>query len=246
VDEFQDVYPSLFSMLLPLFEISKPFVIGDARQSIYGFLGGSPVFIGYLEKWLPGVKRYQLPANRRSTRNIIEVSESVLPSGMLKARPTKTDDIPVQKVVSSDETMDAKSILKHARSFSDDVMVIARVGADTATEAKAYETACRAVGARFFTFHGSKGKESETVVVAGLVSRPRGSWNVPPHAHDHPLIEAIKKRNGGQSREDEERRLLYVAMSRAKKNMVLVTGKNISAPLAAEPLSRCREVVLKS
>jgi len=246
VDEFQDVYPSLFSMLLPLFEISKPFVIGDERQSIYGFLGGSPSFIRYLEKWLPGIKRYRLPVNRRSTPNIIRVSESILPPGMLRAEPKKTDDIPVRKVISTDEAIDAMAILSYARSISDDVMVIARVGADTAPEAKAYESACKAVGAKFSTFHGSKGKEADTVIVAGLVSRPRGSWNIPPRAQGHPLIEAIKKRNGGQSIEDEERRLLYVAMSRAKQHMFLVTGVTESAPLAAEPLGRCQEAVIRT
>lgn len=243
VDEFQDVYPGLFGMLLPLFEEINVFVIGDARQSIYGFLGGSPVFMERLQSWLPGVVRYQLPVNRRSTATIVRVSEAVLPAGMLKAIPANAEEVQVSLVATENEARDAQWVVNRALELggSKDVAVLTRVGAEKAPQAAAYKEAVSAVGGRFYTFHSSKGTEADTVVVTGLVKKPKGSWNVPPLAWDHPLIEAVVRANGGEDKEAQERRLLYVALSRARRTMILVTDKYCIAPLALPALRMARQ-----
>jgi DNA helicase-2/ATP-dependent DNA helicase PcrA len=69
------------------------------------------------------------------------------------------------------------------------------------------------------TIHSIKGLEASTVFVIGC-----NEVNFPCKASDHPVIEMIKIDN--YDKEEEERRLFYVAISRAKSELYLTyTGK---------------------
>jgi superfamily I DNA/RNA helicase len=69
------------------------------------------------------------------------------------------------------------------------------------------------------TIHAIKGLESQTVFLIGA-----NELNFPCKATDHPVIDAIK--DISYDREEEERRLFYVAISRAKKYLYITySGK---------------------
>src|SRR3989338_5077211 len=70
------------------------------------------------------------------------------------------------------------------------------------------------------TIHSIKGLEAEAVFVMGC-----SSINFPCKASDHPIIELVKFDD--YDREEEERRLFYVALSRAKSRLYITySGKN--------------------
>lgn len=83
LDEFQDTNPTQWSLLLPLLEDMAndgerqrtAFVVGDAKQSIYGFRRANPELLGtaadYLDARLRG-RRMPLNASRRSAPAIID------------------------------------------------------------------------------------------------------------------------------------------------------------------------------
>jgi DNA helicase II / ATP-dependent DNA helicase PcrA len=64
------------------------------------------------------------------------------------------------------------------------------------------------------TVHGIKGLEAETVFVLGCTS-----LNFPIKGSDHPVVELM--RSDDYDKEAEERRLFYVAITRAKDNLYL-------------------------
>ena len=64
------------------------------------------------------------------------------------------------------------------------------------------------------TVHSIKGMESEMVFVVGC-----NSVNFPCRVSDHPIIDMIKTND--YDKEEEERRLFYVAISRAKKHLYI-------------------------
>ena len=69
------------------------------------------------------------------------------------------------------------------------------------------------------TIHAAKGLEAELVFVMGC-----NEYNFPCKASDHPVIEMI--RINDYDKEEEEKRIFYVAISRAKKKLYLTyTGK---------------------
>jgi DNA helicase-2/ATP-dependent DNA helicase PcrA len=69
------------------------------------------------------------------------------------------------------------------------------------------------------TVHSIKGLEAEMVFVVGCTSN-----NFPCKGSEHPVIEIVKVEE--YDKEEEEQRLFYVAMSRAKKSLYLTyTGK---------------------
>jgi len=88
-------------------------------------------------------------------------------------------------------------------------------------------------GVRLMTLYQAKGLEFPTVFIPGLLegewpAREWGGGLFPPEL----LREAIP---GGDLHTDEERRLLYVAMTRAKDRLTLTTHAGPSAKKAASP-----------
>ena len=70
------------------------------------------------------------------------------------------------------------------------------------------------------TIHSIKGLEAESVFVVGCTNN-----NFPSKTGDHPIIDSLKMYE--YDKEEEERRLFYVAISRAKNKLYLTySGKN--------------------
>ena len=81
VDEFQDTVPAQTTIVKWLAaEGSTIVVIGDAEQSIFEFAGATREhFIAFS---LEGTDHHEIPQNRRSTREIIQLLNHVRPDGL--------------------------------------------------------------------------------------------------------------------------------------------------------------------
>jgi len=82
VDEFQDVNP-LQHGLLEAIRGSRPdmCVVGDPRQSIYGWNGSEPALLEQIGEGYPGIRIVRLDRNYRSTPQIVDAASSVLRAG---------------------------------------------------------------------------------------------------------------------------------------------------------------------
>ncbi|WP_246033148.1 UvrD-helicase domain-containing protein [Shewanella canadensis] len=86
------------------------------------------------------------------------------------------------------------------------------------------------------SFHAAKGKEADYVIITGLTT---GMHGFPSQRSTPPVLEALLPEE-----EDfkfaEERRLFYVALTRAKHKVYLLAGKNNVSPFVDEIAQLCR------
>jgi superfamily I DNA/RNA helicase len=91
VDEYQDVSRSVATLLRLLCgPQNPPWVVGDARQAIYRFLGAAAENVEDFEKDFPGGEVFELNVNYRSCREIVIVANQLasLMAGQTEVCPT--------------------------------------------------------------------------------------------------------------------------------------------------------------
>lgn len=78
VDEFQDVSRATSRLLRPICgKENPPWVVGDARQAIYQFLGADADNVRAMERDFPDVTRYSLKDNYRSAEPIVHAANDL-------------------------------------------------------------------------------------------------------------------------------------------------------------------------
>ena len=92
----------------------------------------------------------------------------------------------------------------------------------------------------FSTVHAAKGRESEYVIVLDLLD---GRYGFPSWIEDDPIMELVLPPAHGQAfPHAEERRLFYVALTRAVKAVYLVADAATPSPFVRELLEESPEV----
>ena len=216
IDEFQDITDQTLAfvkLLLPD-EGGNLCAVGDDAQAIYSFMGSSPRHICSFTQAFPGARLYRLTENYRSRREIIDLSNAVIRrnvSGIrknLSAVRGKGGSVTFHAVSSQDEHRCIQQLI--AQCGSGTVAVLFRnnwqilrlklfLGTDISEEKD------RVV---FETIHASKGLEYDTVILAGVED------GIFP---------------GCCSDIEEERRLLYVALTRSRDHLRIVYRRNADA-----------------
>ena len=111
VDEYQDINSLQFE-LLELLNPDNLFVVGDPRQSIYGWRGSKIDFILDFEKLYDDTAVLQLSTNYRSKKKIVDVSNKVIKT--MKLPDLKTDNKEKGKVI----------LLKHESEDGQNLFVV--------------------------------------------------------------------------------------------------------------------------
>ncbi|GHT83209.1 DNA helicase [Actinomycetota bacterium] len=248
VDEYQDVSPLQQRLLESWLGYSRELcVVGDPSQTIYSFTGATPHYLlSFQERFKPKFDT-QKPAQRinlindyRSSPQIVKLANKVLSfhgkEGFeplhLKSKAANLKH-EVQWKVYQDDTQEAKSVAKQIQQMLDsktyrpqDVAVLARTNLQLGSfndELKSLGVDCyikqdtgklredeqvnvpkTAGGVALVSLHSSKGLEWECVFLVGLsdgqipISRAKDDYSI-----------------------EEERRLLYVGITRAKQELYM-------------------------
>ena len=119
VDEFQDVSPLQMRLLeCWLGDRDDVCVVGDPRQSIYGFAGANPALLTQFQRRFPRAERLDLTVNYRSTPQVLAVAEAVLgPDGAPgpdagPLRPVRPDGAAVALVETDDQAAEATHVVR--------------------------------------------------------------------------------------------------------------------------------------
>jgi len=88
VDEFQDINPLQYE-LLNQWRDGRPdlFAVGDPNQAIYGWNGADPSLLNELADREPDSQVIRLDVNYRSTSEILDSAEAMLPTSQLHLKP---------------------------------------------------------------------------------------------------------------------------------------------------------------
>jgi len=94
---------------------------------------------------------------------------------------------------------------------------------------------------RLLTVHKCKGLEARVVFILNVVS---GEFGFPSEIEDPSILEVARGDNGIQDRLEEERRLFYVAITRAKEDLYIYTRLNTKSQFLAEIATHSQPVTL--
>lgn len=254
VDEFQDASRARARLVRGL--LRKPgrylLAVGDDWQSINRFAGADLSVMTGFHDWFG--KGHQLPLTTtfRCTQAICDVASSFVsknPNQFKKPmRSAHSAGAPVRIIRSEDS---GRALVDYLNELSDAIssgdISSGAAGPITVDVLGRYRferdvmphTVPANLRVTFRTVHGSKGLEADFVVVPGLAT---GTYGFPSTIADDPILDLAMP-----APEDfehaEERRLFYVALTRARRGVALITPTQRMSPFAIELLDDPNVVV---
>lgn len=241
VDEYQDVNARQVE-LLGLLSPENLFCVGDPRQSIFGWRGSKIGYILDFKASHPDAEAIALTKNYRSSTQIVSfINAAVQPMGLpgLESVSGSAEDITLYNAADEQDEQDfiveqiRKSVYSPKETF-----VLARTNRQLnqlseklkqegishvlRTEEQGKPAEPSEDDVVLATVHSIKGMEAESVIVMGCTP-----LNFPCRTPDHPVIDILK--TDDYDKEEEERRVFYVALSRARKSLLLTyAGKSLT------------------
>jgi len=249
IDEYQDVNSTQIK-LINLLRFRNLFCVGDPRQSIFGWRGSDINYILNFKKKYPSAEIISLIKNYRSNNHIVNfINYSIKHMQLPDLQPNfeQEKQIYFKKFDSVDEEHNfvIKEIL-NSQIPRHEIFVLARTNKQLTELSKKLQQKNishiiktdeikkpvfeKQGDVTLATIHAIKGLEAKKVFVIGC-----NKQNFPCKASDHPVIDIIKTSN--YNKEEEEKRLFYVAISRAKNKLYLTySGKSPTTFITDEML----------
>lgn len=228
VDEFQDVNNLQVELIkLLLTPDNTLFCVGDDWQSIYGFRGSNVDYIVNFQDHFKHAEIVKLSMNYRSTEHIVGASNEVIRQNKIKidkeVRSNKKSERKIHVFAGKEGAENIQYVIEEIQKLyekgytKEDILFLYR-------RSKMYQPYRKALYDHRLqvsnkTIHSAKGMEAKAVFVIGLTE---GYGGFPDIWMNDRIYQVIK-----ESRHDhlleEERRLFYVAMTRAKDELYLIT-----------------------
>lgn len=210
VDEFQDTDFEQLEFLQKMAP-ERLIVVGDDWQAIYGFRGATPEPFLNLENYFKPLKKHFLTTNYRSLPEIVQTSEipiykntRFIPKNMKSAREGKANLECIALPEGKKGLEQASQRILASLQQEKDTMLLCR------TNFRIVEFQMAGIPpSQIMTIHASKGLEFNNVFLDLL-----DGWN-----HGKGCIT--------QEQLEEERRILYVGLSRAKNSLFILGKKNL-------------------
>ena len=243
VDEFQDISRSrarLVKALLAQREDARLFAVGDDWQSIYRFAGSdihlmrnfgeefggtfdeeTGVHIAIdLGRTFRSVDKIAFAARRFILQNPAQLSKTVIPAA--------TTEEPVFRVVSASRQYSGRKLSKvlarfqakaACREHRTSVLLLGRYRHSAPGNLSQLRAEHPNLDISFKTIHSSKGLEADHVVLLEVFA---GRMGFPSETADDPLL-AMVSPEAEHFPHAEERRVMYVAMTRARESFTLMS-----------------------
>lgn len=242
VDEYQDVNAMQIKLLDLLFEKNPNvnlFAVGDPRQSIFGWRGSDINYILKFKDKYPGCEVVNLIKNYRSSKKIVDfMNYSIKEMKVPDLNSEKNEEAEIKFYDFESEEAEQIYLLNSIKGFlnsgisGEEIFILARTNRQLnelsqkmkvagishvlKTDEQKNPVLSKSGDVTLATIHAIKGLEAKIVFVIGCTEN-----NFPCKASDHPVIEIVKTGMQDYDREEEERRLFYVAISRAKEKLFL-------------------------
>lgn len=241
VDEFQDASPARARLARAL--VDKPhrylMTVGDDWQAINRFAGADISVMTDFNRWFGDGPTLRLQTTFRCTQTIADTAATFVqknPRQLTKTvrafQPEPGVPVSLVRLSSEDEIPSAiGSWLAglSARVTSARVDVLGRYGFERKLVPPA---AYGNLTVTFRTAHSSKGLEADYVLIPRMVS---GTYGFPSEVSDDPVLGLVMS-DADRFPHGEERRLFYVALTRAKREAVLMTVEGKESSFVTELL----------
>lgn len=248
VDEFQDISPLRALLLLALLRArpdARLFAVGDDFQAIYRFAGSQVrlmtefgnTFGRHARRDLTYTHRFPAELANASTyfvlKNPSQLRKNVRGREGSEAKPImliRTDGQTYPKGVRTALHSASQLAVPEGKKVS--VLLLGRYRSDEPADLEEIQRRAKRLSVRFSTIHQAKGLEADAVVLLNVVGGGRG---FPARLNDDPLMQLLL--DGADAfRDAEERRLFYVALTRARHHAFIVSRDDPSSVFCNELL----------
>ena len=239
VDEFQDVNQIQIEFIKVMMNpAAQLFCVGDDWQSIYGFRGSDIKYIVEFKRFFKDGKVFSLSTNYRSNNQIVGASNQVISNNNyqskknIKAFSKSNRKIQVYAGTDLQDTIsymiqEIKALLEKGL-IGDDILILYRRSKMFAPYKAALSKEKVKVNAK--TIHASKGLESKVVFIIGLTEGYGGFPDIWMGDRIYQVVRPVKY----DILMEEERRLFYVALTRAKEHLYLITELGVESSFIDE------------
>lgn len=236
VDEFQDISrprAKLLKLLQARGKHCSMFAVGDDWQAIYRFSGSDVSLTTHFSDYFSPSEISVLDTTFRFHSNILKESSRFIAQNPLQCvKDLKAFSVQDQRAFSklsySGESLDGnaatlqilQTLDRESQSETTNVLILARFSRDLPSSdmLKQWHSRFKQLQIRSMTVHASKGKEADYAIVLGLRS---GSSGFPCNRATLPFLDAMLPVLDLYPFA-EERRLFYVALTRAKRHVYLL------------------------
>ena len=222
IDEFQDTSLLRFNLIRELVKLNNASlcVCGDDYQSIYHFSGSDINLFLNFKKYYPQAKIYKLETTYRNSQELVNVAGNFIlknPNQIDKHLKSKSHLANPIYVVYEKNYQETLNKIINLIPKEDNIFILGRTHYDL----KKYTNKDYKEGRiKFYTIHASKGLESDHVIILNMID---GMYGFPSKQKDDIVLSLVKKDFTYPF--EEERRLFYTALTRAKKDVYLITNK---------------------
>lgn len=244
-DEFQDASRARARMCRALVQDKGRFffAVGDDWQSINRFAGADVSVMTGFRQWFGHGQVLKLERTFRCPQALCDVSSAFVsknPGQIVKrvhsTTPAQGPALQAFQVASKEKLADAidRFVVNLAEGVRDgtippgrngkvSVYVLGRYNADRQYVPMRPSRFNRWVDVSFLTIHRSKGSEADYVILPEMISAPRRR-SFPNTRTDDPVL-ALAMPEGDTFPLGEERRLFYVALTRARRTVAMFTAQ---------------------
>ena len=238
VDEYQDMSYKNFQFIKTLKESCNAHlvVVGDDWQSIYGFRDSDISLFNDFCDYFPDANRVFIEKTYRNPQELIDIAGNFIMKNDSQFKKSLKSDTSIEnpvKIVYDDDPDSIYNLINNLSKDSERVFILGRhngdiddfiFGTDLVKKSKKeYKQITNDYGTidnvEYRTVHKAKGLEADYVVLINVFNQQVGFPNklYPPYfmnlMHDWDYDKKL----------DEERRLFYVAITRAKKGVYIFT-----------------------
>ena len=234
IDEYQDtslVRYNLINKIVDKFSLNL-ILFGDDYQSIYGFNGCDlNLFLKYKG---PIIK---LKYTYRNPKDIVDISYRFIRKNKRQIRKRLISYKYIKDSINVIYTSDITKTFNYLAKDLDDILILGRNNKDINLINNG-NLNYKSKSIRFLTVHASKGLESDYVFIINVID---DSLGFPNKIKEYDVFKYIKE----DDHINEERRLFYVAITRARKKVFIFTNK-VNPSVFVTELLKCYKFKIKT
>lgn len=219
IDEFQDTSYTRLNLILSIKKINqaKIFFVGDDYQSIYRFSGLDLNIFLNIQKYIPTIEILKLIQNYRNNQETINLANKFIMKNNKQIPKTTICQKNLKKPIKIIYFTNKQTIIKKLTpQLFGTTLIMGRNNKD-----KEEYNIKESENIKFLTVHKAKGLEFDNTIIINLENKTNG---FPSRIPNPKLLDKIISTDS--FKDEEERRLFYVALTRSKNYTYLIVPKD--------------------
>ena len=256
IDEYQDSSYIRFNLIKRIVDFNQAYfmAVGDDFQSIYKFSGSDiGLFLNFREYFKNG-KTLKIQTTYRNSQELVDIAGDFIMQNKKQIKKEMKSNIhidkPIKVVYYDDKVQDFYRLCLYLkRNNKCNILVLGRNNNDIKgylgkeitllDDNRLIVENSEEMAMNYMTMHRSKGLECDDIIIINLKD---DTFGFPSQVEQDKILNYIRK-DTKKDFLDEERRLFYVGLTRAKKNVYLFVPKKRPSSFIKELLKNYKNKI---